>query len=70
MEPIGLNDLFTCVNTVLCILLILLRLFYYRKNPKIDTLIKALDDYVKAVVQPDPGLPPISNVYNNNEHKS
>lgn len=40
MEPIGLNDAFTLANTFLCILLIFLRMFYYRKNPQIDTLIQ------------------------------
>lgn len=40
MEPIGLNDTFTLVNTTLCLVLILLRFFYYRKNPQIDELIR------------------------------
>lgn len=53
MEPIGLNDTFTLVNTILCIVLILLRLFYYRKNPKIDTLISHLDLYLKSYVRND-----------------
>ena len=39
ITPIGLNDVFTIVNTLLCIILLLLRMFYYKKNPQIDTLI-------------------------------
>ena len=61
IEPIGLNDTFTLVNTILCIVLILLRLFYYRKNPKIDTLISHLDSYLRQSR---------SNDNMNNEQKS
>lgn len=46
MEPIGLNDTFTMVNTTLCVILLLLRLFYYRNNPKLDTLIHRVDSYL------------------------
>jgi len=40
------NDGFTLANTVLCCLLIILRLFYYRKNPKLDELISRVDSYL------------------------
>jgi len=40
------NDGFTLANTVLCCLLIILRLFYYRNNPKLDELISRVDSYL------------------------
>lgn len=46
MEPIGLTELFGVLNTTLCIVLIILRLFYYRKNPKLDELISRVDSYL------------------------
>lgn len=49
-----LNDLFTVINTALCCLLILLRLFYYRKNPKLDELIYRVDSYLlESLRRPD-----------------
>jgi uncharacterized membrane protein YqiK len=81
MDAIGLNDLMTLVNTVLCILLIILRLFWYRKNPKLDTLIHKLDSYVhtslhaasRSNARPDAGLRYESNgedVGVNNDNKT
>ena len=42
-----INDSFTIANTALCCLLIVLRLFYYRNNPKLDDLIRQLSLYLK-----------------------
>jgi len=74
------------VNTVLCVLLVILRLFWYRKNPDIDTLIAKIDWYLKENLnlnnlnnlsnpdlRSDPNLRPNSNGdYNNvnNDNKS
>jgi len=57
MVAIGLNDWMTLVNTVLCILLIVLRLFWYRKNPALDSLIYKIDSYLKENLNPS-NLPP------------
>jgi len=77
MDAIGLNDLMTLVNTVLCILLIVLRLFWYRKNPALDTLIHKLDSYLHAAsrstARSDPDLRDNSNgeIFGvNNDNKS
>ena len=45
------NDGFTLANTALCCVLILLRLFYYRKNPELDTLIHRLDVFVNNYLE-------------------
>lgn len=69
MDPIGLNDTFTLVNTTLCVVLIILRLFYYRNNPKLDTLIHRVDAYLleslharsaRSSGSPRPAAPPVS----------
>jgi len=43
-----INDVFTLCNTALCCILIILRLFYYRKNPKLDTIIHRLEVYLNS----------------------
>lgn len=50
MSQISINDIFTLANTALCVVLVALRVFWYRKNPTIERLVSQLDLYLQERV--------------------